>query len=291
MSTCAITVGIPTYKRTNSIIECLGHISDCDPKPDEIIVHVDGGDEKTERALRDRFPEVTIISSDEQIGPGGGRNRIIAAAKNAIVASFDDDSYPMDVDFFSRLHSLFDKFPEAAVIAMRVYEPRQPIVNNDESIYRVADFGGSGCAYRKNAFTGTSGYVSLPIAYGMEEVDLALRLYGMGWKILRSHSLRAFHDTEHKNDSERRVVAATLANRALLIYLRYPVVLWWIGAAQYLKLLTWLIVHGRVEGILDGVFGGPKLIWRHRKERRTVSIRTLLGYLRLRRNPDPIVEH
>ena len=37
----------------------------------------------------------------------------------------------------------------------------------------MADFSGGGCAYRKTRYLEIGGYVPIPTAYGMEEVDLA----------------------------------------------------------------------------------------------------------------------
>jgi glycosyltransferase involved in cell wall biosynthesis len=90
VNTCKISVIIPTYNRPNKLLEAIAKISACDPCPDEIIVHIDGGDNITEQAIRDsQFQDVIILKSSTQVGPGGGRNRAIALAKNEIVASFD----------------------------------------------------------------------------------------------------------------------------------------------------------------------------------------------------------
>jgi glycosyltransferase involved in cell wall biosynthesis len=97
MSNCEITVVIPTYKRLDQLLEVLTQIELCNPRPDEVIVHVDGDDTLTATAIcNSQFKGTKILQSPQQVGPGGGRNRAIAAAKNAIVASFDDDSYPID---------------------------------------------------------------------------------------------------------------------------------------------------------------------------------------------------
>ena len=60
----------------------------------------------------------------------------------------------------------------------------------------VADFSGGGCAYRRERYLQTGGYVPLPTAYGMEEVDFGLRLHALGGRVLRSGSLRVFHHTD-----------------------------------------------------------------------------------------------
>ena len=56
-------------------------------------------------------------------------------------------------------------------------------------------------------FLNSEGYVPLVVAYGMEEVDLCMRLTNKGKKIYFSPWLRIFHDTElahHASATEER---------------------------------------------------------------------------------------
>src|SRR5689334_16634881 len=115
MDTCEITVVIPTYNRLHKLLETLDKISECHPQPNEIIIHIDGNDTVTEEGLNNsQYRNIKIIKNSLQVGPGGGRNIAIAHANNSIVASLDDDSYPIDKDYFYRLQVLFNTFPKAA---------------------------------------------------------------------------------------------------------------------------------------------------------------------------------
>jgi GT2 family glycosyltransferase len=281
---CAVTVVIPTYNRPSDLLVALAKITACVPAPEEIIVHIDGDDNVTEAALDGSpFQQVKILHSQTQAGPGGGRNRAIAAAQHEIVASFDDDSYPIDPDYFARLLQLFADFPEAAVIGAGIYHQNEAIALDEPVIQWVADFVGCGCAYRRTAFLQTSGYVQLPVAYDMEEVDLSLRLYDLGWRILRSPWLRVFHDTSLEHHQQPSVTAASIANRALLTYLRYPPTLWWLGAAQCLNRIAWLLRNQRFAGIMTGLLSIPTLIQQNVHHRQLVSAQSLKSYFQLRR--------
>lgn len=284
MNTCNISVVIPTYQRVDKLLETLERILVCNPRPDEIILHIDGDDDVTELAIRNsRFQKVKIIRSVTQVGPGGGRNRAIAQAKHSIVASFDDDSYPLDSDYFARLIRLYDAFPQAAIIGAAIYHQNEAIATDEMTTSWVADFVGCGCAYRKEVFQQTTGYVQLPVAYGMEEVDLSLRLHDLGWGILRSPWLRVFHNTKLEHHASSHVTAASIANQALLTYLRYPPTYWWLGIGQCMSRILWLVRHGRFAGILNGLIAIPKLIQRYHKQRQVVAIKSLTSYLHLRR--------
>jgi GT2 family glycosyltransferase len=282
--TCPITVGIPTYQRLDKLPIALKNILQCEPKPDEIIVHIDGNDSVTESWMEDNFPDLKVLKSETQVGPGGGRNKIIKEAKNPIIASFDDDSYPLDADYFLRLTHLFAQFPDAGVIAASIFHQEETINPDTLAAFWTADFIGCGCAYRREVFLQTSGYVSLPLAYGMEETDLSLRLHGMGWKILSSSWLRVFHDTQLKHHEDPRITAASIANQALLAYLRYPVSLWGLGVGQCASRIYWLVRHQRYQGILEGIASIPTLLWKNKQKRQSLSYSSVFSYLKLRKN-------
>ncbi|MBV9926106.1 MAG: glycosyltransferase family 2 protein [Acidobacteria bacterium] len=285
MSVCKISVAIPTYKRQELLLQTLERIMSCDPAPEEIIVHVDGGDETTGEAVAGAFPQVNVIKSDVRVGPGGGRNKILARAANSIVASFDDDSYPIDKDYFKRLLLVFAAFPEAAVIDSNIFIKGECVEPDTRTAQWVSGFTGCGCAYRRDVFNETSGYVSLPVAYGMEEVDLAIRLHANGWRILKSSWLRVMHDTSLEHHNSPKITSGSIANQALLMFLRYPLTCWWIGLAQVANRILWLIKNKRTKGIIKGVCLIPVIIWRHKKHRRIVAPIFLRSYLRLRRQP------
>lgn len=290
MNTCKITVVIPTYNRSEQLLETLEKILECNPRPDEIIIHIDGNDTTTEPALRSsKFQNIKIITNTTQVGPGGGRNLAIAQATNSIIASFDDDSYPIDTDYFYRLQLLFDYFPKAAVIGAKIYHINETIAADKLTAKWVSDFIGCGCAYRKEVFQQTSGYVQLPLAYGMEEVDLSLRLHHLGWGVLESSWLRVFHNTELKHHSHPHITAASVANQILLAYLRYPLLFWWLGIGQCMSRIFWLIRHGRASGIIQGLFVIPELIRKHHQQRQVIAVQSLLSYLVLRRNTVTVV--
>ncbi|HEU4508052.1 MAG TPA: glycosyltransferase [Pyrinomonadaceae bacterium] len=274
---------VTAYERIDQTLATLRLLQSCVPQPDEILVHVDADQVKCEQAIRKEFPDVRVLRSRDQVGPGGGRNKLMEAAQSDFVASFDDDSYPIDSDYFERALKLFERFPEASVICAALYHAGEPIGLDDASAQWTADFSGGACIYRRSAFLDAGGYVPLPVAYGMEEVDLAIRLHARGGKILSTPWLRVFHNTDLKRHADPRVTAGSIANLALLTYLRYPVSLWAIGAGQCLKRLLWLLRHGRRRGIVKGFTMIPSHIRANQRYRFPVSSGALRSYLALRR--------
>jgi GT2 family glycosyltransferase len=282
-----ISAIITAYDRIEQTLATLRVIQSCVPAPDEVLVHVDANQIACETAIREAFPSVRVLRSEEQVGPGGGRNKLVAAAQFEFIASFDDDSYPIDSDYFAHALRTFEKFPEASLICAALYHAGESIGLDERSAHWTADFSGAACIYRRKAFLDAGDYVPLPVAYGMEEVDFAIRLHSQGGKILTTPWLRVFHNTDLKRHSDPRVTAGSIANLALLAYLRYPVSLWGIGVGQCANRLLWLLRHGRRRGIVKGVAMIPGHVWENHRYRAPVSSNVVRSYLALRRAPVP----
>ena len=283
---CNLTVVIPTYKRSHDLINTIQNIRRCTPSPAEIIIHIDGNDIETQVILQKYECEnLKVILTEINVGPGGGRNKAIAIAQSDIVASFDDDSYPIDKDYFSRLLEIFATFPDVAIVGATIFHQNETIKDDKLAIYQEHSFVGCGCAYRKKVFLEMQGYVELPVAYGMEEVDLSLRLHNAKWKVLVSPWLRVFHNTSLMHHTKPKITAASISNQILLTYLRYPVTLWWIGFGQTLSRIIWLVKNKRFAGILSGIVDIPSLIMNNHQHRSVVESESLKSFLHLKRHP------
>jgi GT2 family glycosyltransferase len=115
------TVIIPTWRRSETLRGTLRRLQTYDPAPDEIIVHVDAGDQETQTMLQSEFPEVRILCSEQTMGPGGGRNKLVEAASHEWIVSLDDDSWPMQSNFFSETVNVAEA-TDSEMIACRIIE-------------------------------------------------------------------------------------------------------------------------------------------------------------------------
>jgi GT2 family glycosyltransferase len=285
--TTPITAIVTGYRRSDDLIKTVRILRGCEPAPAEVIVHIDGGQREIADAVAREYPALVVLVSDDRVGPGGGRNKMIAAASHAIVASFDDDSYPIDRDYFDRVQRAFEQFPDAWVVDAQVFHLNEAIEPDTTAAEWAADFSGGACAYRRDRYLQTGGYVPLPTAYGMEEVDFGLRMHALGGRVLRSGRLRVFHHSDLSHHYDPAITSASIVNLALLTYLRYPVSMWAIGVAQCANRIQWLFRHGRRRGVWRGLTSIPAAIAQHRRERHPLSGRTVRSYLALRRAPRP----
>jgi glycosyltransferase involved in cell wall biosynthesis len=278
----AVSVVIPTWRSLDDLQNALQQIDACTPAPAEVLVHVDGGDDQTKDWLRKEAPQVRLFESAQNVGPGGGRNILIEAARNEFVASFDDDSYPIDNDYFARLVKVFYMFPDADLIASSVYirdDYIEPDILQAEWAY---SFIGCGCAYRRSSFMETTGYLELPLAYGAEEQDLALRWFAQDRGILKTDWLRVYHDTAYENRKSDRVRAAWIANTALMVFLRYPAILLPYGLLQVINAMVFALKQWRPRAILYALRDMPEKMWNYRRLRSPLSTKSVWRYLQKR---------
>lgn len=281
--TAPISVVIPTFQRGAALAETLDVLRQCQPRAAEILVMIDFGDRETRRSLEPRYPEVQWIEAATRSGPGGARNVLVASAKYPYLVSLDDDSHPIDMDFFAVVTDLFQKNSGAGIIAAGA------IVHDDErlplrvnTIASAAEFVGCGAAIRRSAFLETRGYLPLELAYGAEEADVSLQLLDKGWTILKSDALRVRHRTSRSHQAAPEITSAHISNIALVGYLRYPFALWSFAILQIGRRVLWSLQNGRSAGVLRGLTQIPRHVWRHRAQRAPVKTRIILEARRLR---------
>jgi GT2 family glycosyltransferase len=280
---------VVAFKRRVELLTTLSRISAARPAPREILVHIDAGNLALAAEVLSAFSQVRLFVSNTCVGPGGGRGRLLRHARSPIVASFDDDSFPTSLDYFKRVVRKFKELPDAWVLDAAVDEPGRvgrPANAVDEF---VGSFGGCGCAYRRDRVRSLLGYVPLPMAWGMEEVDLSLQIVDAGGCIVRTSHLRVFHDTDFGHYVSEEWTARSLINLCLLIYLRYPLILWPVGLLQVVSRVLWLTRHSRVRGIVSGLVAAPSEAIHHRQWISRVSPRSVYRWIRLRRSPAKIM--
>ena len=207
----------------------LKKITQCDPRPDEILIHCDGGWQPDPASFAELPSPVTLLYSKTKIGPGGGRHACIHSAKNELVASFDDDSWPIDKEYFGQAQALMEAVPDAAVLSPEVYLLEKPIQAQRAEVCTVQYYQGSASVHRRSLYLTLRGFVPIPQAYGIEETDLSLQTHAAGYRILESPWLRAWHDRPLADNAHQAM--PWIKNEILLAYLRYPRIAqpwgWW----------------------------------------------------------------
>jgi GT2 family glycosyltransferase len=274
-NTAPLAVIIPTYNKGMAVVSILDKILKCDPQPAEIWVHVDLADGALERVLHLRFPHVGVLTSNARVGPGGGRHRCLLACNTRYAVSFDDDSYPVDSDFFHQVEQLFSLHPRAAIFGASIWHRTETAKARTESLLPTPRYIGCGYAIRLAAYRQVRGHLSRPVGYMMEETDLSLQLFEAGWQIYEAGNLRVFHDTELKHHRSPEITSGMIANLGLFTFLHYPFIGWGRGFLQLANQIFYFIRVGRIGGICSGVLSIPGECYRNRRYRKPVRWQTL----------------
>lgn len=286
-----VAVIIPTYNRGAAVVQVLERVFACQPRPEEIWVHIDQSDGLLERQLKQRFPEVHILSSMDRLGPGGGRHRCLLACRSPYAVSFDDDSWPVDKDFFAAIAPLFASFPDAAIFGAGIWHRSEGEKRRTNVVRRVASYVGCGHAIRVAAYRDIRGYLARPTPYAIEESDVGLQLFVRGWHVYTAEELRVYHDTDRTHHDAAEITAYTITNLALLAFLHYSAIDFGRGAAQVANRIAFCLRKGRIRGIAAGLAGIVTECYRNRSLRRPIGHRTLMDYLKLRQTETDASDH
>jgi GT2 family glycosyltransferase len=254
----------------------------CDPPPAEILVHIDGADQEVLRQTRDICPQAVCLISEQNQGPGGSLNRLIATAANNWVAAFDDDARPISSDYFTTVANLIEAYPEAAIISASSVSSEWDWPCEME----VGVYAGYACVFNKNWFSKTGGFVPLTFAYCMEEVDICPRLHALGGQVIQSPQLHV----EHEADPPINTVAfhsRALANIALFWYLRCPSQMAGRALFRLARRLVWLL-DVCPRAIVPGLAAIPAHLRRHHHLRSPVPAEHLRDWLRLVKKSRPV---
>jgi len=282
--TAPIAVVIPTYGRGARVAATLNAIARCDPRPEEIWLHVDQAAAFPREGFARSFPDVRVVCSATRLGPGGGRHACLQKVGAPLAVCFDDDSYPCDTDFFESVSTLFEKLPRAAVIGASIWRRRQMEVPRSATLVRKPSFTGCGAAMRLSAYRDVSGYIPRPVAYGVEESDLSLQFFAKGYEVYESGELRVFHDTELQHHGRPEITECVVANVALLAFLRYPILLWPWGLLQLASTIGYCLRNGRRQGVLRGLLRIPLDCFTYRGYRTVYPFNKVRAFLMWRRS-------
>lgn len=196
-----IDVAVVAYRRWDLTHSCLTHLR-AQTVPHRVQLCDNGCDEGTAERVRREFPEVTVVSFQENMPYPVACNAAVAAgtAELVVMMNNDVDARP---DFLARLCDPFAEDPRIGSVASVLLAPGESRI---DSVGLVADVtlagfprlqghppqdagaaepaltgpAGAAAAFRREAWRSVGGLDERIRAYG-EDLDLALRLRAAGW--------------------------------------------------------------------------------------------------------------
>jgi len=272
-TTVPVSVAIPCFGNEASLIEVLRRISACDPLPQEVLLHLDGGWEPEHDPALACAATVRVFRCGKHLGPGGGRDVLLKAARCDVVCSFDDDSWPLDTGYFAQALAVMEAFPNAAVLSPAIYLREKPVMPQLAEASECVAFEGSASVTRQSHYLRLPGYVPVPDAYGVEEVDVSLQARATGFQVLSCPWLRAWHDRPY-SDNEHSILP-WVRNEVLLAYLRYPRWLQPWGWLRSLRHIKHHAIPNRLRALLQALASTPEHCRTYRAFVRRYSLREI----------------
>lgn len=286
LSHIPISVAVPACRRLAQLRVTLERLHACQPPPAEMLVHLDGNDSGLRGLVEREFPGVKLLHSDVLMGPGGARNRMMLEAHCQWVAHFDDDSFPADPDYFARAWSLITELPETAVFCASILPMESP---DPQGLWLQAFYPGCGHLMNRDWFMRTRGYIPIPIAYNLEEVDVGIQLHAIGGRCLQSGQLRVFHDHLPPVREDEITQVAMMINTVLFPLLRYPLLMLPQAVGSVIRRLFRLALRQEWRVIVCALCALPAALWRYMPMRAPVTAVTVWSWLLLRRAPQRVV--
>lgn len=187
---------ITSRDRREDLRRTLSKLRELSRKADEVLVCADGCTDDTISIVRNEFPECTLIENATSLGSAFSRDRMLRLAKGDIVVSLDDDSYPLDDDFFARVRELFADYADAAVINFPEIrdsgESADATKTPSTPPHLVSAYPNCAASMRRKVYLESAGF---PVFFGhmYEEPDYSLQCYALGYEVRFEPSLRIRH--------------------------------------------------------------------------------------------------
>ncbi|MDH5543672.1 MAG: glycosyltransferase family 2 protein [Nitrospinota bacterium] len=218
----SVSAVILTWNRREDLAQTLDILS-TDPYENlEIIVIDNNSTDDTDKMVTGRFPAVSYLKLEDNVGIAGYNIGFKKAAGEYIVA-FDSDSYPHR-DAIGKMVKLFDENRDAGVVAFDVHSPTQTALNadiKDNSVNEIVGYHGAGVGFRREVFR-DAGYWFEPFFLYFNEMDHAMRVSRAGYKIIRTPSIRAFHKSSISSRPSANGPYYYVRNALWLAWRNYP---------------------------------------------------------------------
>jgi N-acetylglucosaminyl-diphospho-decaprenol L-rhamnosyltransferase len=200
------TIVLATRDRRRRVLATLTRLEELAERPRVVVVD-DASTDGTASAIRERFPDLTVIASTPGIG-SAARTLGVEAADTPLVAFSDDDSW-WAPGALRRAAEVLEAYPQLGLIAARIIvEPdgrldptceamRDSPLRSDTMLPGppVLGFLACGAVARRSAVLACGGFHSR-YGFGSEEHLLAVDMAAAGWALTYVDDVVAHHEPQ-----------------------------------------------------------------------------------------------
>lgn len=216
---------ITTRNRREELRRTLIRLSELRPLADEIVVCVDGCTHGTAEMVRSQFQNCTLLENEKSRGSVYSRDRLLRAASGEIVASFDDDSYPIDGDFVARVKDLFAQDNDIAVISFPEIHDNNSTADKTKTAapaaHLVSAYANCAAVMRRDVYLQSQGFPKF-FVHMYEEPDYALQCYALGYHVRFEPTLPIRHHTSPAQRDPMRRHHLNARNELWSVLMRCP---------------------------------------------------------------------
>ncbi len=241
---------IVSWNGRDDLLECLASLEKLVPPRPRIIVVDNGSTDGTGETVRERFPEVELVTLPENLGFAGGNNRGIerALAGGAESVCLLNNDTVVDPGFFRELLRAAGEYPRAGIFGARVFYRSRPetvwsqgisVGKLSGRIYAghynrpgrkvpeepevVDGVSGAAMLLRTETLRETGGFEE-DYYLCFEDLDLCLRAREKNWKVMTVPGSTVYHSVSRSMGGEysSRAVYYSTRNHFLLFRRRMP---------------------------------------------------------------------
>jgi N-acetylglucosaminyl-diphospho-decaprenol L-rhamnosyltransferase len=269
---------IPTWNGSKVLADCLSAL-ESEATPHSTIVVDNGSTDDTITIVKRRYPRVVVVELDKNLGFGAAVNRGVAAGRGEFVILLNNDANvrpgfleeigaPLADDESVGMVAGVLRIPGTNLIDAAGVEVDRglagfaflngcPIGHLDWNQSRLLGPCGGAAAFRREVYESLGGFDEELFAYS-EDIDLALRARGAGWKCVLAPKAQADHvGSASLGLRTVRQTAIAARSRGYILGRWRPGPVWVfteliIGAIDCLVLRSALPLTERVRGIRHG---------------------------------------
>ena len=243
-STRAVSVVIPTWNGRDLLARNLPHVLAAlgDASQHEVIVVDNASTDGTTDFLESRFPQITVLALNENLGFGGGSNAGIRRAANDIVLLLNNDMRPEPGFLEPLLEGFSDPRVFAVTAQIHFSDPDKRreetglvqgswvngslhVAHRDDdqvnTLFPTFYAGGGSTAYDRRKFLELGGFDALLEPFYFEDTDVSYMAWKRGWVILYQPRSIVYHEhraTIGKNFPTAYIDAVFEKNRLLFVW-------------------------------------------------------------------------
>jgi GT2 family glycosyltransferase len=228
-----VSVVIVSWNRKKETAETIESILSQTYKNFEIIVIDQASTDGAAQFLLEKFPMIKMIKLHKNHGAPGGRN-IGAANSNGNILVFIDNDATFNLDALEKVVRKFETETDIGILGFKIVDAntgqldfkswpyqKNKIVDLDKE-FLTYTFCGAGYAIKKEVLE-TAGYYWDDLFFAWEEIELSVKVFNLGYKILYFPFVLVNHNTSPEKRTKLQMANYfRLRNSLWVLFKHFP---------------------------------------------------------------------